>query len=406
MRIPMTTSLVRTVQRLSFAVFAIGLATCAPPARAGGPEIRIALSADLSASAATAGHAIRRGAALAIEAINRDGGVLGRPLALVVHDHRGNPARGTDDMRAIVGDDEVVAALVGLHSAVALAQAAEASAAKLPLLVPWAAATGLVENGLAPNPVFRVSANDREVAEFLIDSAQARGLTRPGLLLENSAWGRSNESALRHIAAVKGVELAAVRLMPLGGAEAMAQLESILEAGADSLVLALNPTEGTELVKAMASLPAQRRRPMLSHWGLTGRNLFHTCRELLPDVDLSFLQTFSFRHPVAPGTAARAIALCRDTFDDCAEPERLAGQNGIGQAHDAVLLIAAALRIAGKPSRAAVLEALPRIEVVEGLLKRYQHPFASGHREGLSKSDYRLGRYLDDGTIRFVGKES
>lgn len=391
--------------RLLSALVMIGLAGGAQQAHGAEPgEIQIALSADLSASAATAGNAMRRGALLAIEAINRDGGVLGRRLALVSHDHRGNPARGVDDMRAIVGNETIVAALVGLHSTVALAQAAEASDARLPLLVPWAAATGLVENGLAPNPVFRVSVNDREVAEFLIDSALARGFSRPGLLLENSTWGRSNETALRDIAAAKGLHLAAVRLMPLGGAEARGQLGSILEAGADSLIVALNPTEGTELVKAMASLPQESRRPMLSHWGLTGGSLFQACRGLLPEVDLSFLQTFSFRHPVTPDTTARAAALCRSAFDDCAAPERLAGQNGIGQAHDAVLLIAAALRIAGTASRAALLEALPKVENVEGLLKRYQRPFAAGHREALDRSDYRLGQYLDDGTIRFFEK--
>ena len=46
--------------------------------------IAIGLDADMSKGAAQSGEAIRRGLVLAIEEINARGGVLGRPLSLVV----------------------------------------------------------------------------------------------------------------------------------------------------------------------------------------------------------------------------------------------------------------------------------------------------------------------------------
>ena len=48
-----------------------------------------------------AGEAMRRGALLAINEINKSGGVFGRPLELVVRDHRGNPARGVDNIESL-----------------------------------------------------------------------------------------------------------------------------------------------------------------------------------------------------------------------------------------------------------------------------------------------------------------
>ena len=47
----------------------------------------VGLNTDMSAWAAEAGEAIRRGIVLALADINRDGGLLGRPVRLVVRDN-------------------------------------------------------------------------------------------------------------------------------------------------------------------------------------------------------------------------------------------------------------------------------------------------------------------------------
>ena len=54
----------------------------------------IGVDADLSAVAVEGGVAITRGVELAAEEINASGGILGRPVRVVVKDHRGNPPRG------------------------------------------------------------------------------------------------------------------------------------------------------------------------------------------------------------------------------------------------------------------------------------------------------------------------
>ena len=63
---------------------------------------------------------IRRGAHIAIEEINRNGGVLGRKLQLEVRDHRGNPARGVDNILEFSAMQNVIAVLGGLHTPVAM----------------------------------------------------------------------------------------------------------------------------------------------------------------------------------------------------------------------------------------------------------------------------------------------
>jgi branched-chain amino acid transport system substrate-binding protein len=61
----------------------------------------IGLDADMSAVSKDGGIAIQRGAMIAIEEINHAGGVLNRPLELITKDHRGNPARGIANIKAL-----------------------------------------------------------------------------------------------------------------------------------------------------------------------------------------------------------------------------------------------------------------------------------------------------------------
>src|SRR3954452_5989835 len=61
--------------------------------------IKIGLSAAFSGPNATAGEALQRGADLAIEEINSDGGVLGRPLALAIRDNEHKLDRGVAQTR-------------------------------------------------------------------------------------------------------------------------------------------------------------------------------------------------------------------------------------------------------------------------------------------------------------------
>lgn len=106
-------------RRAGFLAIFLAAALLTGTVRAQSP-VMVGLDADMSSSSAQAGEAIRRGALLAIEEINASGGVLGRPLELVVRDHRGNPARGLDNMLEFADMPGLLAVIGGLHTPVAL----------------------------------------------------------------------------------------------------------------------------------------------------------------------------------------------------------------------------------------------------------------------------------------------
>ena len=75
------------------ALLGLSAAACQVDTSPGTP-ITVGLIAPLSGGSAAGGEAIQRGMLLAIEEVNRAGGVLGRQLALAVRDVPNDPAAG------------------------------------------------------------------------------------------------------------------------------------------------------------------------------------------------------------------------------------------------------------------------------------------------------------------------
>jgi branched-chain amino acid transport system substrate-binding protein len=76
----------------------------------------------------------RNGAVLAAEEINAKGGVLGRPVKLIVYDHKGKPEEGVSAYRRLVDQDKAVA-IGGTHfSNISLAIVPVAESKKVPII--------------------------------------------------------------------------------------------------------------------------------------------------------------------------------------------------------------------------------------------------------------------------------
>lgn len=115
----------------------------------------------LSGSAASYGEFASQGMRLAIEEINGEGGVLGRPLKLLMEDDQGRAATGIQAARKLVYQDNV-SALIGLDSSgVALGLVPVMPELETPLIITHAAtpdATGKLCNEYT----FRVSVNESQ----------------------------------------------------------------------------------------------------------------------------------------------------------------------------------------------------------------------------------------------------
>jgi len=362
--------------------------------------VYIGLDADMSAVAKEGGVAIKRGALIAIDEINANGGVLGRPLSLIEKDHRGNPARGIANIKAFAKQDDLVAVLGGVHTPVAMKELPEIHKNKIIYLDPWAAGTPVIDNGFEPNYAFRVSVRDAEAGKVLIRYAKNRGLTRIGLLLERTGWGRSNEASMTAAAQDVGVVIAGVEWFNWGQKDVSTQISALVELGIDSFVLVANAPEGAVIGKQLLLNPSAAKLPIISHWGIAG-GAFVEMLELknLNKLDISVLQTYSFSDPYDKARNEKVLGSYRRLFDPSVSASTLPAAVGVAHAYDLVHLLARAIEKAKSIDRPTVRAALEMIGEYKGLVKHYLPPFSKDVHDALLANDYIIARFDELGRI-------
>ena len=347
--------------------------------------VKIGLSAAVSGGSAASGEAIKRGLEIAIGEINAKGGVLGgRPLQLVVRDDEGQPAKGVTIARELVEREKVAAVFGGLHTPVALAQVAVWHELKTPYMGAWAAGTNITRNGQSPNYVFRVSANDDDADKFLTRYAtEVLQKGKPGLLLENTSWGQSNEAGLAKWLGQKGIKAVGIEKFNWGDPDMSPQLLRLKSAGADHVVLVANAPEGAQVVKSRAKIGWEI--PMVSHWGISGGRFAELTGDLSDGV--AFLQTYSFFGKQNERGEAVLKAL-KDRYG-VKGPEDVVAPVGTANAYDGLNLVALAIEQAGSPDGSKVRDALENLRAeYKGLIKTYRRPFTAEQHDALTDADY------------------
>jgi branched-chain amino acid transport system substrate-binding protein len=349
------------------------------------PPIKVGLAAAVSGGSAASGEAIKRGLQIAIDEVNGKGGLLGgRKLELVVRDDEGNPQKGVTIARELVEREKVAAVFGGLHTTVALAQVPVWHELATPYVGTWAAGTNITRNGKKPNFVFRVSANDDEVDKFLVRyAAEQLKRGKPGLLLENTAWGQSNEAGLTKWFGERKVKAVGVEKFNWNDPDMSPQLLRLKQGGADVVMLVANAPEGAQVVKSKAKVGWDV--PIVSHWGISGGRFAELTGELSEGV--VFVQTYSFfGKQNARGDAV--LKALKDKYG-VKGPEDVTAPVGTANAYDALHLVALAIEQAKSTEGAKVRDALEELKADHaGLIKTYKHPFTSEQHDALTERDY------------------
>jgi len=370
-------------------IFSIVLAVAlgAPgPARAQSKEpVKIGLSAAVSGGSAASGEAIKRGLQIAIDEINARGGVLGgRRLELAVRDDEGNPQKGVTIARELVEREKVAAVFGGLHTTVALAQVPVWQELKTPYMGAWAAGTNITRNGQTPNYVFRVSANDDYVDRFLSRYAiEVLKKGKPGLLLENTPWGQSNETGLTKWFGERGIKAVGVERFNWNDPDMSPQLLRLKNAGADHIVLVANAPEGAQVLRSKAKLGWNTA--MISHWGISGGRFAELTGDLSEGV--TFLQTYTF-FGRQNERGQYVLKMLREKYG-VKEPGDIIAPVGTANAYDGLHLVALAIEQAGSTDGTKVRGTLETLKGEhKGLIKTYKRPFTPEQHDALTDEDY------------------
>ncbi len=354
-----------------------------------GDPVKIGLVAAITGGSALSGEAITRGLTIAIDEVNKNGGVLGgRPLELVIRDDESTPARGVAAARELIEQENVAIVFGGIDSPVSLSLLLVFHYLEVPYLGFWAAATPITRNDNDPNFAFRVSANDNIVDRFLMKHiSETYDTKNVGLVLINNPWGESNEKGFNQWAPEYSLEIVGTEKFNDGDTDLSAQLTRLKDADAGALLLVANAAPGAQMMKSLARLDWDV--PVVSHWGISGGRFSELAGA---DADkVVFVQTYSFYGEQGP-VGQRVLAALDEKYG-LSSPSEILAPVGTANAYDALHLTALALDVASVTDGPQLREAFYGLPTYEGLIKTYNKPFTPDNHDALNENDYILVRW-------------
>jgi branched-chain amino acid transport system substrate-binding protein len=147
--------------------------------------VKIGFFMSMTGRDASFGEASLNGARLAVDELNAAGGVLGRPVELVVEDNRSLAGESATAAKKLISRDGVVALIGECSSARTLEAASVAQAAGVPLVTPASTSPRVTQVG---DCIFRVCFIDPFQGDVIATFARRRlGLKRAALLVDASA---------------------------------------------------------------------------------------------------------------------------------------------------------------------------------------------------------------------------
>ncbi len=223
--------------------------------------IKIGVLAPLTGAPARAGNAMANAAKMAEEDINKKGGLLGRPVKIIVYDTEDKPETGKLVAERAILQDKVVALAGIFRSEVAMVVAEVAADNKIPLIVSTAqtpAYAKLVEKDHNRYKyLFRSTTNatilGNQLTNFIMDYlAPKYGVKKIAFLTEDVLWARGLTKIETERLKARGFEVKSW-LVPLGVTE-LPEMKEMEEWGADVIFPVFSSDNGYLVTKTWKDL--------------------------------------------------------------------------------------------------------------------------------------------------------
>ena len=346
--------------------------------------------------------------------------ILNKKIKIIRKDHRGNSARCERHIKQYLNDPNALAMVSGIHSPPLLASRKMINENNVLFLVPWAAAGPITRYPSEKNSIFRLSVDDSKAGVVIVNFAvKQKKYKKPFLLLENTGWGKSNKKTMSATLEKLGISNYIISWYDWGlkSSGAKSIISNALKANCDVIILVGNAIEGKVICNAAASLPDNKRLPMLSHWGIIGGN-FHklVLHENREKIDLHFIQTkFSFMNNNLNSFAKNVFSSAQNLYPQIKQKKDILAPTGFIHAHDlGLLLLEAGNQIESKGKniqsiRIAMKESLESLKKpVQGLIKTYKTPFSiysdnnKDAHEALGIDDFKMAKFGKSDEILLV----
>lgn len=381
------------LHRLLLVVLVCAAAACSgsDAASSKNGEVLIVVSAPLTAQP-WIGRFAERGAKLAAQELNADGGVEGKKVVVSVLDNGGSPQRAVANARTAVAQGAAALIIDGVG---AVATADVTDPVSLPVFMVFEGGASLVDATQRPT-LFRMAPANKPMATRLSDYMSEKYKV-VALLADDSTYGREGAVQSRIAFTRNEIRVASDKTVPEGASDVATQVLDARRAGAQALVVW---TRATGLAAAMrAARSSGWDVPIYS--GPTGEDPL--VRQRLADHPewVEGLTFVSFRitsetgpAPFAAYRKAYVKAFGEDEVGVTAGGRRvLMPPDWSMYSYDSVKLVAAVLKNSGGKLGGPFMDAMERT-VITGA-NGDERGFGAEDREGVSPDDMYFGVFKD-----------
>jgi len=315
-----------------------------------GSPIKIGAILSITGPAAPLGQPEARAVRMAVEQVNAEGGVLGRPVDVIIQDDKGNASDALSCARELVTDEKVCAIVGPSRTPTTMGIKSYCQDEGVPLV---ACASGRPITEPLASYVFSVAHASGMAVAKIVDQLKMMQATRIGLLRVANPFGEDGEELLREQCPEAGLRIVAARSFASTDTDVTAQLTALQQAAPDALVCwATNP--GT----ATAARDWRRlggKAPLIQSHGAANPQFIELAGDaaegvMLPIGRLAVWQDLPERHPQKAVLRGFAESF-RDRYDTA--PDTFAGHG-----YDAAQIVLQAIKRAGRDDPAAVRKAI------------------------------------------------
>ncbi len=359
----------------------LGAALCFGHAQACAADpIKIGVTGPFTGGSSSMGISMRDGVRLAVDEINKSGGVLGRPLVVVERDDEAKNERGVQIAQELINKEKVAAVVGYINTGVALASQRFFQEARIPVMNNVATGSIITHqfDKEAENYVFRNAAHDGIQAPMIVEEAVGRrGFRKVAILADSTNYGQLGREDLERALKAKGVTAVAVEKFNIKDVDMTPQLLKAKEAGAEAVLTYGIGPELAQIANGMTKLGW--KVPMIGSWSLSMANYIENAG---PNGEGARMPQTFIQEPTNPKRQAFIISYLK-TFNP--KNARMDSPVSAAQGYDSVYLLAAAIKQAGATDGPKIKAALEDLKSpIEGVVTTYNKPFSKTDHEAIT----------------------
>ena len=325
------------------AVLYAGVATAQTPVTIGAIEI-------LTGPNNKYGIAIKNGFELALEEVNKAGGVLGAPLAIAYEDSAGNKDQALNAARQLIGGKKVPLILGPTLSNEMFAVGPVANERKVPIVGTSTTANGITAIGPY---VFRTSLPEADVVPVTLRTAKEKlGVKKVAVMYGNDdAFTKSAYDVMKAAIEKLGLETVTTETFGSKDTDFSAQLTKIKSLNPDAIVVSalVEAGSGILLAKKALGIPASVR--VIGGNGLNAPQV----AQVAGDAADGTLVGSPWFIDKADDANKKFVAAYRAKYNS--DPDQFAAQ-----AYDTLFIVAQAIKSAGEASPEKIRDALGKVK--------------------------------------------